>query len=289
MSARAPTSVRAALALLAFGLPAAVTEIASAAVKTDTASKGQVTATLSYERKGQLFKNVRVRVTRAGALLVDEPGPGASGECGDRCAFGPRFAFVGAPSIFLPELDGDAEPEVLADFYTGGANCCAFSRIYDYSPGVGSYVRIERNWGTGNYRGARDLDGDGVAELESSDPRFKYRFGCGACTPEPLRIFHLRAGELVNVTRRFPKAVKRDLRLRLKDYRRVGRDRFAARGFLAAIVADRYLLGHRRAARRTLRGALRRGELRGARGDGVPDGGAYVRALLRFLRRTGYR
>ena len=55
------------------------------------------------------------------------------------------------------------------------------------------------------------------------------------------------------------------------------------------MIADRYLLGESRIARRTLRLALARGRLRGYRGDGVPDGRAYVRSLLRFLDRAGYR
>ncbi len=86
-----------------------------------------------------------------------------------------------------------------------------------------------------------------------------------------------------------PPHIRRDLNDHLRTYRRVRRNRLYARGALAAVVADRYLLGQRRTARRTLSTALRRGRLCGYRYDRVPDGRAYVRALLRFLARAGYR
>jgi hypothetical protein len=240
------------------------------------------------DRSSEGVSNVRIRVSRAGVQLVDEQGPRFS-RCSERCEYAPLYAFVREKSIFVRNLDPDPEPEVLGEFYTGGANCCAASRIYDFDPARGRYVRIDRNWSTGNHRGARDLDRDGVAELVSSDYRFEFRFGCGACTPEPVRIFRLRDGRLRDVTRRFRAQIRRDLTYHLRIYRRIRRNRLYARGVLAAVVADRYLLGQGKTARRTLRTALRRGRLRGYAFDHVPDGRAYVTALLRFLKRAGYR
>lgn len=261
---------------------------AAALADSESASSGAVTATLSYDRGADGISNVRIRVTRAGASVVDERGPRFP-RCRERCEYAPINAFVREKSIFVRNLDPDPEPEVLGEFYTGGANCCAASRIYDFDPAVGRYRRIDRNWNTGNHRGARDLDGDGVAELVSSDYRFEFRFGCGACTPEPIRIFRLRNARLRDVTRSFRAQVRRDLNDNLRTYRKIRRNRLYARGVLAAVVADRYLLGQHRTARRTLRTALRRGRLRGFRFDNVPDGPAYVTALLRFLKRAGYR
>jgi hypothetical protein len=262
---------------------------AAAVADTETASSGATSATLSYDRADGAIENVRISVTRAGARLVDEPGPRFGGGCTERCEYAPLNAHANAESVFVRQLDPDAEPEVLVEFYTGGANCCLASRIYDFDPARGVFRRIDRNWKTAGHRGARDLDSDGVAEFHSSDSRFKFRFGCGACTPEPVRIFRLRDGRLRDVTRSYRAAVRRDLRSHLRLFRKVRRDRLLARGVLAAVVADRYLLGQGRAARRTLRSAHRKGYLRGSRGDFVPDGRAYVRSLLRFLRRTGYR
>ena len=93
----------------------------------------------------------------------------------------------------------------------------------------------------------------------------------------------------MDVTTRFPGLIRRDLRGLIGLYRRARAEPLAARGVFAALTAERYLLGRGRVARRGLARALARGELRGARGDGVADGRAYVRELLRFLRRSGYR
>lgn len=254
----------------------------------ETVRSGPVTATLSYRQLDIGAEDVRIRVERAGVVLVDEAGPRFGPPCSDRCDYRPLNAGRGR-SIFLRNLDSDSELEVLTEFFTGGANCCLASRIYDFDAAKGRYRRIDRNWRTANHRGARDLDGDSVFEFVSSDARFKLRFGCNVCTPSPIRILRLRDGKLRDVTRRFAGSIRRDLRLRVREFRRARNDPLAARGFLAPLVADRYLLGQGRRARRTLRSALRKGYLRGVRGDGIPDGRAYVRALLRFLRRTGYR
>ena len=62
------------------------------------------------------------------------------------------------------------------------------------------------------------------------------------------------------------------------------------RGILAAYAADRYRLGERTAARRTLFRALRRGDLdRAYPLDPGPFGRAYITRLDRFLKRIGYR
>lgn len=259
-----------------------------ASAKTDTVTRGNVTATLSYQKADFGFRNVRVRVVRDGAQLVNERGPGFR-PCGGACDFWPLFAPVNKSSIFLPNLDGDPEPEVLGEFYTGGANCCPASRIYDFDPAQVAYRRIDREWGTGAHRGARDIDRDGSAELESADARFRGLFGCNACTPQPIQVFKLLDGELVNVTLRFPGLIRRDLRGLISLYRRARTEPLAARGVFAALTAERYLLGRGRVARRGLVRALARGEFRGVKGDGVADGRAYVRRLLGFLRRAGYR
>ena len=261
----------------------------AAGADTDRVSGGGVEATLSYQEAEVGFRDVRITVTRNGTRLVNEAGPRHPRCNGAGCQYWPLNARVGRRSIFLRNLDRDTEPEVLAEFFTGGANCCLASRIYDFDPRRGAYRRIDRNWNTASHRGARDLDRDGAAEFLSRDSRFKFRYGCNACTPEPVRVFRLREGRLRDVTRRFPALVRRDLRDLGRLYRRVRTDRLVARGVLAALTADRYLLGRAREARRGLRRALRRGELRGTRFDGAPDGRAYIRSLLRFLRRIGYR
>jgi hypothetical protein len=61
------------------------------------------------------------------------------------------------------------------------------------------------------------------------------------------------------------------------------------KGALTPYVADLCMLRRCRAGLRLVRAAIRRGELeRRTLFDVSPLGGAYLRALKRYLRRTGY-
>src|SRR3954453_13932069 len=88
---------------------------ASAKSKTETATNGQVTATLSYNYKEtrfgtHSFADMKVTIARGGApLLEDLLGP----ECRD-CTPWPAGGTT-SPSIFARELDNDGEPEILVD------------------------------------------------------------------------------------------------------------------------------------------------------------------------------
>jgi hypothetical protein len=99
-----------------------------------------------------------------------------------------------------------------------------------------------------------------------------------------LRYVHAAGGgpALRNVTRRFPRLVRADARRVLRVIReaRRGDD---MRGFVAAYVADQYLLRRGRAGLREVDRAARRGLL------AETSRTTYRRALLRFLRRHGYR
>ena len=43
-------------------------------------------------------------------------------------------------SIGLRDLDGDGEPEVLLELFSGGANCCLSTLIYRYRANANTYV-----------------------------------------------------------------------------------------------------------------------------------------------------
>src|SRR5207244_3839241 len=53
-------------------------------------------------------------------------------------------------SVAVRDLDGDAEPEVVLDLYSGGAHCCYSTDIYRYN-GSG-YSLGEHAWGDVGYR-----------------------------------------------------------------------------------------------------------------------------------------
>jgi len=132
----------------------------------------------------------------------------------------------------------------------------------------------------------QDLDGDGRPELVSADDRFSYLYGSYAASIRPVRVWVLRGRSLRDVTRSFPAVVRED---RARNLRIARRQRGIARSAYAAWAADRYLLGERRAALRTLRRLARRGALRTDLGNNSRRAQRrWVSRLDRDLRRFGY-
>jgi hypothetical protein len=276
--------MRRALAVALFVLAVAPPAVAQA--KTETATAGTVTARLSFEEGGDEpgFKNVRVQVERAGSLLVDEP---IEKDC-DFCLVVPAGGGSDdAPSIHVRDLEGDAEPEVVVDLFTGGANCCFYSLVWRLDGTAYKRFRL-RPGGSFGYD-PRNLDRKGSLELVSQDYRFAYKYGSNVDTPRPVRIFRFRAGKLVDVTRSFKSFPKREAASLWRFYLKLRKDQVNLRGILAAYVADEYKAGRGRIAWKRLRMAEARGDLRDKIGGSTgPFGRKFVVDLRKFLRRTGY-
>jgi hypothetical protein len=249
---------------------------------------GDVAAQLTYDRKGDFrYEDVRIKITRGGAVLLDALVPAPCDECpiipagrGD----------AESPSLNLRDVDADGEPEALIDLYTGGAHCCSFTQIYVYHAASGAYRRVKGAWGDYGYE-LLDLGGDGLLEFESFDWRFAGAFTAYAASGAPPRIYRLTGGRLEDVTRGFRALIKRDLRRHVRLYKNWRDDDEApeVRGFLAAYVADKYLLGQADTAFDLVYAAYRRGELNPPAEFGGPRGKRYISALRKFLRKTGYR
>jgi len=264
------------MALRAFLLAAAaaVVVVAGAAaaslLHSKTATFGSVRATITW-RNARFFeaKDVRLRIARAGVAALDTRSVGL-----DR-----------PQTIKARDLDADGEPEVLVDFYTGGAHCCFFSQIYRFAGST--YVSARHLWGDLGYV-LRDLDGDGTLELQSADDRFAYVFTAYAASAFPIQIWEYEVGRLVDVTRRYPALIRKDAARLWRDslLRRKDRSFDDVRGILAAWAADEYLLGRSAQAWTTLRRLNRHGVLKG---DAPwPHGSAYLRKLQKFLQTRGY-
>src|SRR2546421_7234076 len=266
---------------------AALLALAPAAHATlETATFGAVTAKFSYTKKSELqYTNLHLNITRAGVQLFDGPTPPACSN--PNCGFWPGGLGT-TPSVRVLDLDGDGEPEVVVQVYSGGAHCCTFAEIYSYSAAMGTYVNFEQEFGSGAYK-LVDLNADRLPEFKSVDPRFDEAFTAHAVSTEPIQIWDFRGGKLVDVTRSYPALIRKDAAYQLKLYKkyRAKRD-FDIRGFLASWVADQYLLGHTRTAQRVLNAALRRGELSKPRGTGFSSGRKYVQRLLKLLKQYGY-
>ena len=255
--------------------------------ETQTAALGNVSATINWtvSEEGGLVRNFRVAITREGQRLVDEPVTvrrcAAIG-----CALGPATFPPARRAVAVVDLEGEGEPEVVVDTYTGGAHCCTVSKIWRFDGEA--YSAIEHDWGNQVYR-LRDFDRDGRVEFRSADDRFSYAFGSYAESRWPVQILRYRNGRMRDVTRRFPRLVRRDMRAHRRPYVRSRRTRHVSRPALAAYVADLHLLGRHQRARHIVRTALRSGELRRRhRYDIGPFGVAFVRRLNRLLRTGGY-
>ena len=264
----------AALILLAAAFLASPVSAGPSQAKVKRAQAGGVRADLSYREAPFLTaKNLRLRIVRRGQMLYDE-----------------RLRRSDVPTALrVRDVDGDGEPEVLADLYTGGAHCCFFSLVYRYHRVGATYRSLKHDWGNQGYRLA-DLDRDRALEFRSQDDRFAYAFSAYAASFFPIRVWKFRQGRMTDATRRFPALIARDARRLWREYLRVRRMRAAdVRGVLAAYLADKYLLREQAHGWRRLHAAYRRGELRGfGRHDAWPRGKRYLVALRRFLARMGY-
>jgi hypothetical protein len=247
--------------------------------QTISARKGPVAAALTFTERDFLYERLRVKVTRAGRTAVDVPIQRLG--CPD-CANDRPSA------VKIRDLDG-GEPEVLVDLYSGGAHCCLFTLILRWDAAAARYRSTLAYWG--NY-GSKlvDLDGDGLPEFSAFDERFVYEYTAYVFSSAPIRIWSYRAGKLVDVTRKFPALIKKSAATNLGYYLKGRRERNTdIRSYVAAYVADQYLLGNPAEGKRLLDTALKRGDLgRGTTLLGLPAGKAYVAALMRDLRRWGY-
>jgi len=245
-----------------------------------SARSGTISAAIRFTERDFLYEKLRVSIVRAGRRALDVPI--------DRLAC-PDCRGSRPVDIAVRDLDG-GEPEVLVDLFTGGAHCCAVSLILRWDAAANRYRSTFRYWG--NYgRRLVDLDHDGLPEFSAFDERFIYEYSAYVFSSAPIKIVAYRRGTFVDVTRRFPEQIKRNAALNLGYYlkgRRTIRNT-DVRSFVAAYVADEYLLGDPAQGKRVLDEALRRGDLgRGKSLLGWPAGTAFVAKLMRDLKKWGY-
>jgi hypothetical protein len=285
---RPPLLLLVALAVAAL-VPASASADSFTETRTGTSPAGEVKAEFSYETNdGFNYTNVRIKITRAGAVLHDALVPEPCDECGAAPQGGGNPEDV--PALAVTDLDKNGEPEVLVDLYTGGAHCCSFTQIYSYNAATNSYRRTKGSWFDYGYT-LRDLDGDGSPEFDSADYRFAGAFTAYAASGAPPRIFKFGGGKLNDITRKFRSIVKKNLKEYVRLYKRYRDDPDLddVRGFLAAYAADKYLLGQGDTAFDLIYTAYRRGDLNALEGDTSPSGKRYISALRTHLRKTGYR
>jgi hypothetical protein len=145
VSARLARLLASTAVVIAALIPATAAQ-AAGTPKTETATSGAVAATFTYTDAGEgRWTGLRIQVTRNGAVAFDGA-PAVDGCEQPYCAPGDPFTADG--SIHVADLDGDAEPEVLVDFYTGGAHCCLIAEVLRWTgSGYATVVRDFADFG----------------------------------------------------------------------------------------------------------------------------------------------
>jgi hypothetical protein len=273
--------VRTAVALVV-ALGAVVVTTAAAAPKphVERARAGAVEAVFSYRFDAPAFRFSKQRLTisrgRAKSFsswLRKPPAGGFNAQ--------PAGYFAHRRSVFVTDIDGDGEPEVVLDLYSAGAHCCWYTQIYRYVPETKHYSPLVHVWGNLGYVFA-DLDHDGSQELVTRDDRFSYAFASFADSRWPVRILRYRAGKLTVETPSYPAEIGRDANA-LWHAALNPRRKASNQGIVAAWAADEAMVGHWAVAFKAIDRLSRSGKI-----HGELSRVKYEQKLRRFLRRTGY-
>lgn len=239
-----------------------------------THASGDVSATIVWDTAEFGIGNPRLFVVRAG-VRYDIP---IADICQEGCIVVPDDSnpeAAASSAVKVADLDGDGEPEVLVDTFSGGAHCCVTARLLTWD-GTG-YATKDIEYRDVGYS-LEDADGDGRPELVGYDPRFSAAFTAYAASAFPPQVLQVDHGTTVDVTRKFPKLVRADAAARLKELRKARRGE-DVRGLLAAYVADEYLLGKGSTGTREIDRLRRKGLVRAA----------FKPYLLRRLKAWKYR
>jgi len=226
---------------------------ASAQADQEQVTSGAVTATLSWNGDAQDTMGASLAVSRNGAAVYSKAIP-------DVVCDGCRLTGNGADDIQVEDLDGDGEPEVIVTGYTGGAECCLLFGVWDFN--AGTYRETDVNLGTVGYN-LEDLDGDGIPEFNSTDARFNRFYTDAADELQPPEVMHYLHQDGVpvfaDVTPKFTSLIRKNASQAKARFARLHRRSANARGWVAAYVADQYLLGHGATGVRELDAQVKRG------------------------------
>ena len=230
------------IALLAVALALLAVAAAPAQAVTETATSGAVTATFTYSKKaikdapfGGRYRNLRLKVARAGVLAYDRKV--RVPDCAEPYCIPAGYK---ESSVRATDLNGDGEPEVLLDVYTGGAHCCIWSLVLAWNGSA--YRSRTQDWLDVGYK-LTDTDKDGKQEFVSADARFAYEFASFAGSGFPVSILNFDPAQgFVDVTGTFPDAIRHDRDQWWKSYLKQ-RKHGETLGVLAAWAADEARLG----------------------------------------------
>lgn len=174
------------------------------------------------------------------------------------------------PMVSIGDLNGDRVPDVWVTGFTGGAHCCT-TMASALSTGPNSWTKPKSKvWAHGFQ--AKDLDGDGTFEVIGSDARFDYEFTSHAGSSWPVVIHKAKRTKFYDASTAYPAVLRADADTMRSRWNGLAHDGGAARGALAAALADLLRLGAFDEARAWVSEAEDRGDLDDT-GDDVWDSG----------------
>jgi hypothetical protein len=199
-----------------------------------TKAAGATSGTLRWDRADYGISNPRLSVTRQGveyAITIADV-------CEEGCILVADGSGIGQSMLNVADLDGDGEPEVLVDTFSGGAHCCLTTRVLTWN-GSG-YTPADVAWRDGSWK-LRDADGDGDRELVGQDPQFWDVFTSHAASAVPPLVLEKHGDQLVTATKKYKSLLRKDAEVWRRALRKA-RQGDDVRGILAAYVADQYML-----------------------------------------------
>jgi hypothetical protein len=257
---------------------------APAAAADYSATFGAITATLS--QPGGASGPLTLNISRQAGNYVDDTINRAV--CGKSSYCQPTADPYGSPVVAIGQASGLTEPDIFVHLTNGGNICCRVTLIYHYNAGSNSYSRSIHTWSDAVDQGPlKSLGKQDQVFFVSSDGRFRYAFGCGACTPGPIQIWQDRLGKLVDVTRRFRGLISQDARRWLRLYEKQRAAQYGADGLLVAYVADEVLLGRSKQGFSFAAQQGRAGYITQP-GSGFSSYQQFLSKLRSFLRKLGY-
>ncbi|MEY3869390.1 MAG: hypothetical protein RLZZ338_3281 [Cyanobacteriota bacterium] len=215
--------------------------------KTEIVESGKVKAEFSYEPQGEDGKNFRVKITREGQVILDEPVliPTRLSTKNNQNSPLEGLSEGRFLSLQVKDLDRDGEPDVLLDLVgknQGKKTCCNYSFIYSYDRSNNKYSVLKHSWGNSSYE-LVDLFRDNHWQFKSVDERFNDIFTPGADSRSPIRIWQYNSpGKLEDVTRFYPLAVYTNASELWVDANTRLKNNQETKGVLAAYLATKYLL-----------------------------------------------
>jgi hypothetical protein len=267
----APVRIACALVVVLAAAPAV------AMAGTQTATSGIVSATFSYQGSvGPTISNEMLTIERSGQSFYSAPV--TSSLCSGSLPCDPASSH----SVDVLNLEGNGEPDVVLDLFSGGADCCTVEQVFSYDAGTMTYVKSERDLGQAGAK-LEDLSHNGRYEFLTADSSFVCAFTDCADSGAPIEILAFANQRFTKVTTGYRQLIVKDAAGWLKLYQHHLSNGL---GLIAPWAADEDLLGHSAQVKSYLAAQLKAGHLKGPQFS--PGGRKFITALNKLLRKEGY-